>query len=239
MDKIKFMKTKIAIFLFFLPIIGKSQIYGLGFQANLGVPVFDLSEEVGGLVFPEFNTLGIYEFPNIPIEVGLSIGYGVYNTSLEKRTDLYPGYSDELRLRRNNNLLTIMAIFRYFPEVNWKTVLPFFEIQAGANYFYTRYKIRETRFEEPIEDGGDFSDWVGALRFGGGVKIPFQNSDLGYFEFKIVYHESGKVEFLRKNDTQYFPDQGNGEFVYNPVSSPIKMIQPGIGVVIYMNQGYD
>jgi hypothetical protein len=230
------MKTNITLILILLPFIAKSQNFGLGFQSNFGIPVLDLKEEVGGLVFPEFNTLGIYDFPFAPIELGLSIGYGVYNSSLEKRRDLYPGFTDELRLRRNNNLLTIMAVFRYFPEVKWKTILPFFEIQAGANYFFTRYKIRESRFEEPIEEGRDFSDWVSAFRFGGGLKIPFKNPDMGYFDIKIIYHESGKVEFLRKNDTQYLPDQGNGEFVYSPVSSPIQMIQPGIGVVLYMHQ---
>ncbi|MFD2202215.1 hypothetical protein [Shivajiella indica] len=229
------MRIKIAILLFLLPLAGKSQFFGLGFQTNLGIPVLDLRDEVGGLVFPEFNTLGIYKFTTIPIEVGLSVGYGVYNTSLEKRRDLYPGYNDELRLRRNNNLLTVMGMFRYFPEVKRTAILPFIEIQAGANYFYTRYKIRESRFDDPIEEGRDFSDWVAALRFGGGLKIPFKKAESGYFEFKILYHESGKVEFLRKNDTQYLPDQGDGEFVYSPISSQIKMIQPGIGVILYMN----
>jgi hypothetical protein len=230
------MKIQIAILLFFIPFAVKSQFYGIGFQTNLGIPVSDLRAAVGGLVFPEFNTLGVYKFSSVPIEAGISIGYGIYSTSLEKRTDLYPGYTDEVRLRRNNNLLTIMSIFRFSPEVKWTSILPFIELQAGTNYFFTRYKVRESRFDETIEEGRDFSDWVGALRIGGGIKIPFQKQEMGYFEFKILYHESAKVKFLRKNDTQYLPDQGDGEFVYTPVNSEIKMIQPGIGVVIFMDK---
>jgi len=230
------MKIQIAILLFFIPFAVKSQFYGIGFQTNLGIPVSDLREEVGGLVFPEFNTLGIYKFSSVPMEAGLSIGYGIYSTSLEKRTDLYPGYTDEMRLRRNNNLLTIMSIFRFSPEVKWTSMLPFFELQAGANYFFTRYKIRASRFEETFEEGRDFSDWIAALRIGAGIKIPFQKPEIGYFEFKILYHESAKVKFLRKNDTQFLQDQGDGEFVYSPVNSEIKMIQPGIGVVLYMDK---
>jgi len=68
-------------------------------------------------------------------------------------------------------------------------------------------------------------------RFGGGVKIPFKNRDMGYFEFKVLYHDSAQVEFLRKQDTEYLPDQGEGEFVYSIQRSPITMIQPGIGII--------
>ena len=203
-----------------------------GFQANAGIPVRELRDKVGHIVFPEYTFVTLYTFPYQPIEVGLSIGYGIYGTKLEKRTDLYQGFTDEFRLRRNNNLLTLMGVFRYNPEVSWK-VQPFLEAQAGANYFYTRFKIRESRFEDPIEEGMDFKAWVMAFRFGGGIKIPFKNKDLGFLEFKVLYHDSGPVEYLRRQDTRYLPDKGTGEFVYTPQRSTINMIQPGIGLFLF------
>lgn len=207
-----------------------------GIQANAGIPVRELKEKVGNIVFPEYTFVTLYSFPYRPIEVGLSIGYGIYGTKLEKRTDLYQGFTDEYRLRRNNNLLTLMGVFRYNPEVSWK-FQPFLEAQAGANYFYTRFKIRESRFEEPVEEGMDFKAWVMAFRFGGGIKIPFKNKDLGYFEFKVLYHDSGPVDYLRKQDTEYQPDKGDGEFVYSPQRSTINMVQPGIGLVLFTDFG--
>jgi hypothetical protein len=215
-----------------------SAIYGqdilYGFQANAGIPVRELRDNVGNIVFPEYTFIALYSLPYRPIEVGLSIGYGKYGTKLEKRTDLYPGFNDELRLRRNNNLLTLMGVFRFNPEVNWK-VEPFIEAQLGANYFYTRYKIRESRFDDPLEEGMDFKAWVMAYRVGGGIKIPFKNREIGFLEFKCLYHDSGPVQFLRRQDTEFRPDQGDGEFVYSPQRSAINMVQPGIGIVLYAN----
>jgi hypothetical protein len=54
---------------------------------------------------------------------------------------------------------------------------------------------------------------------------------MGHFEFKVLYHDSGPVDFLRKQDTKYLPDQGEGEFVYTPQRSAITMVQPGIGFI--------
>lgn len=218
------------------PCISYAQYFSTGFQANLGVPIGELRDVMQGSVFPEYTMSFYYRFPFKPIEVGFGVGYGKYGTEVEKRSDLYPGFTDELRLRRNNNLLTLMGIFRYNFESE-KRIIPFIEAQIGANYFYTRYKIRETRFEEPIEDGMDFSDWVLGYRFGGGLKYPFKNRDLGHVEFKVLYHDSGPVEFLRKQDTEYRPDQGDGEFVYSPQKSVIHMIQPGIGLVFFLDSG--
>lgn len=227
----------IGIFLLFTSALHAQDIL-FGFQANAGIPVRELREKVGNIVFPEYTFVTLYSFPFRPIEVGLSIGYGRYGTKLEKRTDLYPGFSDEYRLRRNNNLFTLMGVFRYNPEVSWR-LQPFLEAQMGANYFYTRFKIRESRYYDPIEEGMDFDAWVMAFRFGGGIKVPFKNKELGFFEFKVLYHDSGPVDYLRRQDTEYQPDKGDGEFVYSSQRSTINMVQPGIGLVFFTDsRGY-
>ncbi|WP_009032823.1 hypothetical protein [Indibacter alkaliphilus] len=213
------------------------QQWGLGFQSNLGFPVGKLKEGSPGIVIPEFSTVGYYEFWNLPINLGLSIGYGIYGTELEKRRDLYAGFNDQLRLRRNNNSLTIMALFRYLPEVSWK-LKPFVELQGGTNYLYTRYKISESRFEEPIEEGRDHADWIGALRFGGGFKIPFKNPEFGFFEFKVIYQETKPVEYLRRGDVEFVPDRDGGQFNFQVRKSNFNFIQPGIGFVLYFHEEF-
>ena len=229
------MKRLIFICLFIITTsVSHAQYFSTGFQANLGVPVGELRDVMEGSVLPEYNMSFYYKFPLKPIEVGFGIGYGKYGTELEKRSDLYPGYSDVLRLRRNNNLLTLMGIFRYNFE-NDRNFQPFLESQIGANHFYTRFKIRESSFEEPIEEGLDLSDWVLGFRFGGGFKIPFKNREMGHFEFKVLYHDSGPVEYLRKQDTEYRASQGDGEFVYTPQKTTINLIQPGIGFVFMLD----
>lgn len=222
-------------FLLFFPVFLNAQNWGMGFEAGVGLPTGNLKEASSGTVFPELSTSLIYEFWNLPIDLGLSVGYGMYGTKLEKRTDLYRGFSDELRLRRNNNLLSIMGMFRYLPEVDWK-LKPFIELQGGTNYLYTRYKIRESRFEEPIEEDRDLANWIGAFRLGGGLKIPFKTPDDGFFQLKIMYQDTRRVEFLLKEGTKFDPEpKGGGTFSYQPVRSVLTWIQPSIGVVLYMN----
>lgn len=227
------MKTFGITCLLFLSISLSSfgQYWNYGFHTNVAWSVGELKENAGSIVFPEFGFSMGYRFFS-PLEVGINIGYSLYGTKLEKRTDLYPGFSDELRIRRNNNLVSLMPYLRYYIDKGQR-VHPFFEAQIGANHFYTRYTIREFQFEEPIEEGRDYSDWVMAYRFGGGIKIPFKKPENGHWELKLVYHDTGSVEFLRKQDTQYRADLGDGQFVYTPVRSTINLVHAGIGVVFY------
>lgn len=209
-----------------------AQNYAGGFHTSMGIPLGALKEKMGNTVFPEFNFLMYSHLINSPLDLGINIGYGVYGTKLEKRRDLYTGSTDELRLRRNNNLLSIMGLIRYnFNQITY--VIPFMEAQIGTNYLFTRYKISETRFSETMEEGRDFSNWVMAYRIGGGLKFPFKNKDLGHWEIKAIYQESSLANFLRKGDTIYNAD--SGEFEYNIQRSPINFIQPGIGVILFFN----
>lgn len=198
-------------------------------QGHGSTPVRELHQKVGGLFFPELTMGLLYQLPMKPVEVGFNIGYSVYGTKVEQRSDLFPGSTDRLRIRRNNNLLTMMGVFRYTFDLDAR-VVPFLEVQMGANYFYTRYKIRETIFDEPFEEGRDLGNWVLAYRGGGGVKIPFKNSDAGYFELRILYHDSGPVQFLRRQDTMFNP--AKNAFEYTPTRSPIHLLQLGFGVVL-------
>jgi hypothetical protein len=198
-------------------------------QGQGGTPVRELHQKVGGLFFPELTMGFLYQPPMKPVEVGINIGYSVYGTKVEQRRDLFPGSTDQLRIRRNNNLLTMMGVFRYTFDLDAR-VVPFLEVQMGGNYFYTRYKIRETIFDEPFEEGRDLGQWVLAYRGGGGLKIPFKKSDLGYFEFRVLYHESGPVRFLRRQDTIFNP--ATSVFEYTPTRSAIHLIQFGMGIVL-------
>ena len=198
-------------------------------QFNGGMPVRDLQNKVGTLFFPELNLAGYYQAPFKPIEVGINLGYSIYGKQVERRNDLFASSNQDLRIRRNNNLLTFMGVFRYTFELDAR-VIPFIEVQMGANYFYTRYKIRETRFAEPFEQGRDFSDWVLGYRGGGGIKIPFKNPQKGYSEIRLLYHESGPVSFLRRQDTSFDPNTRT--FDYHPTRSPFQLLQLGFGVVM-------
>lgn len=128
------MRRLLFLFFFISPFLkANAQDFIGGFRVKTNIPIGDFKAEAEGILLPELAFWANYQIPNSPLEVGLSLGYGIYGTRLEKRNDLNVGLNDELRLRRNNNTLTMMGVFRFFPEVYGK-VLPFIEGQAGGIY---------------------------------------------------------------------------------------------------------
>ena len=228
---------KFLIFVFLISNGALAQDFLWGLQYKLGIAVQDFKAESGNVQVPEFVFFSTYQIPKIPVEIGLSLGYGIYGTQLEKRRDLYVGFNDELRLRRNNNLFSAAGMFRFFPQVYGKA-FPFFEAQLGAVYAYSRFKIRETATTEPIEEGRDMGNWARMNQLGGGLLIPLGKSVNGNLEIKLMYQNTGRLEYLTKGDVRFRPDPDgrvNGEFEYFTRKSSLNMIQPSIGISFYVD----
>ncbi len=225
---------KTLFFLFFLLISSLSygQFFLGGGHLNGGISHGELKQETGSLFFPSLSAIVLYEFQTQPIQIGAEFSYGVYGSKLEKRTDLYPGFNDELRLRRNNNMTSGMAVIRYLPVVNTR-LTPFIEMQMGANYLYTRYKIRAAFDEEAIESGMDFQNWALAYKIGAGVQIPLDFNDNLVLELRANYQDGNSVRFLQRGDVTYLPDVDNGIFDYNVRRSKLQLITLSVGIVGY------
>lgn len=210
----------------------RAQFFIAGGHLNGGFPVSKLEKEIDKVFFPTISGILLYEFYNQPLQVGLELGYGIYGTKVETRDDFYPGLNDEFRLRRNNNYASGMAVFRFLPSMTSK-ITPFIEIQAGANYLYSRFKIRPSIFEETVEVGKDMEDWSFGYKVGGGLQFPIPSLDGGKIELRINYQNGSSIKFLTKPDTQYLPNQGDGEFEYSPRQSPLQLITASVGIVVY------
>jgi opacity protein-like surface antigen len=210
----------------------KAQFFIAGGHFKGGIPVSKLKQEVDKTFFPTLSGILLYEFYAQPIQAGLEVSYGIYGTKMEVRNDLYPGFVEDFRIRRNNNYTSGMAVFRYLPSMTSK-LTPFVEIQVGANYLYSRFKIRPTIFEDVVEAGKDMQDWAFAYKVGGGIQFPLPGIDGGKLELRINYQDGGTMRFLTKGDTNYLPDKGDGEFEYNPRNSPLQLITASVGIVVY------
>lgn len=211
--------------------LAQAQFFIAGGHLNGSISMAELREEAGGIFFPSISGFFLYEFESSPIQIGVDFGYGIYGSKLEKRTDLFPGFTDELRLRRNNNLVTGMVTMRYLPLVNTK-LTPFIETQFGANYLYTRYKIRATIDEEAFESDTEHSEWTLAYRVGLGVQIPMALwDDHIKLEIKTTYQSSNEIQFLTRGDVDYLPDEG--VFQYNYQRGPLQFLTFSVGFVVY------
>jgi opacity protein-like surface antigen len=224
-----------SLFLLFFLVYSASlhaQFFIAGGHFNGGFPVSKLKQEVDKTFFPTISGILLYEFYNQPLQVGLELGYGIYGTKVETRDDFYPGFNEEYRLRRNNNYTSGMLVFRFLPSMTSR-VTPFFEIQAGANYLYSKFKIRPSIFEETVEVGKDMEDWSFGYKIGGGMQFPIPGLDGGKIELRVNYQDGNSIRFLTKPDTQYLPNKGDGEFEYSPRQSPLQLITGSVGIVVY------
>lgn len=227
---------RISLSLIFL-LIGlttQAQFFIAGGHFNGGLANGRLKQETEGLFFPTFSGIILHEAQTAPVQLGIELGYGVYGSKMERRTDLYEGFSDELRLRRNNNIAMGMVILRYLPNPQGK-VTPFFEAKFGANYLYTRYKIRESILsEETLEAGKDLENWALTYGFGTGVQVPIPSSPGLVLEFKANYQTGPTTEFLTKGDATFDPlPNGGGTFDYQVRRSPLEMVTFSVGFLVY------
>jgi len=212
-------------------ICGTANAQGFIGTVNLkgGIPIGDFSNTVDDIIVPEISFLTMYQLREFPILVGMELGYARYGTNLTKRDDVPGAVNQSMRIRRNNNLLSLMGVIRFVPEVN--TLLkPFFEGQIGAYHPFTRVSIRETAFSEAFATGTEFLDWGLAYQGGGGFFISL-GKDV-FLEFKVNYVLTNRMDYLTKDDAVYLPD-GNVEFF--PRRSSFNMLQPSIGVSFFLD----
>lgn len=224
-------KLPLSLFLMLFGYSAGAQFWSAGGHFNGGLAQGELKKETGGLFIPTLSAILLYEAATAPIQFGFELGYGIYGSKMEKRTDLYAGFNDELRLRRNNNILTGMTVIRYQTNPLGK-IHHFIEAKFGANYLYTRYKIRETMFsEEALESDKDFENWTLSYSVGTGVQIPINPSGL-FLELKANYQTGNSVRFLTKGDTTYKPEPGGGgKFDYNYRRSPLDLLMFSVGLI--------
>lgn len=221
-----------SLILALFTLTAQAQVWSAGGHFNGGIAFGELQQETGGLFIPSLSGIFLYEARTAPIQIGLELGYGIYGSKMERRTDLYAGFSDELRLRRNNNIFTSMAVIRYQTNPLGK-VHHFIEAKFGANYLYTRYKIRESiAAEENIEAAKDLENWTLAYSLGTGIQIPISAEPGLYIELKANYQTSNDVRFLTKGDVTYKPfPEGGGNFVFEARRAPLQQVIFSVGLM--------
>jgi hypothetical protein len=224
-------KLSFFLFLILFGFTANAQFWSAGGHFNGGFAQGELKKETGGLFIPTLSGILLYEAATAPVQVGFELGYGIYGSKLEKRTDYYQGFNDKLRLRRNNNILTGMAVMRYQTNPLGK-IRHFLEAKFGANYLYTRFKIRDSIVsDEVIESDKDFENWTLSYSVGTGVQIPLNPSGL-FLELKGNYQTGNSVRFLTKGDATYKPEPGGGgTFDYNCRRSPLDLLMFSVGLV--------
>lgn len=214
------------------PILCLGQELSFGVEARANLPIRNFNQKLQANTFPEMAVFGLYKIPKLPVAAGLSVGYGIYGRLLEKRNDLYEGASKTLRLRRNNNLLSIKAHYRFYTP--WvKNEKLFIDAQLGVSHLFTRYLIRETLWSEPIEEGLDHASWTMAYGLGLGYKLPVAIKNKStHLEVKLMYQTSNPTRFLPKGAVNTTKNPGeDAVFNYSTQKASLEMLQIAIAIV--------
>ncbi|WP_194776341.1 hypothetical protein [Pararhodonellum marinum] len=228
------MKSTLLLCLSLLLGIGSAQaqyFFGAG-QLNYGIPTAKFRETSPQVVVPGLDLYVNYQIPKTPIELGISVGYSQYSTGVTEVVGIYDIPTQTYRERINHNLATFMGTFRFLPEVKSRTQ-PFFEAQAGLFMSYSRFKVRESRFEEVLDSGTSIRDTAFGRSLGGGILIPLSPKNNTYLELKVLYFRTGELEYLTQKDINYSPDY---DIEFSARKSPFDMVRPSIGINIWLNE---
>lgn len=212
-----------------LPSFGQ-QVSG-SLQMDAGLAMGEFRHVAGRLIVPQISLNGMYGIPKTPLEIGASIGYGRYGTALTRSRNVFSVVDQNFRIRRNNNLVNLTGVIRMVPDFNIG-IRPFLEGQLGVMHTYTRSSVRENRLADPIASGTEKYDWAGIYRLGGGVMVPLTGGKDTFLEFKVLYVNTGEMDYLTKSDAHYSPDGDLGLMVRR---SPFTMLQPGISFRYYFD----
>lgn len=191
-----------------------------GLNLEVGIPAGDFRNntkaEGYGFGFGTYIPLA----PERRVSVGAEINYEIYGKHI------FTIDGETLSLVVNNNMLMVHGLARVRPWSGART-LPFFEFLYGFKYLYTRSKIKDDLFGEPISTNTDFRDI--ALSYGGSAGIQIDMGDKVDLEFRLVYLKGGKADYL---DAPSIENNRDGTFSFEPKRSYTDMVVVKVGVVM-------
>lgn len=108
-------------------------------------------------------------------------------------------------------------------------ISPYVNGSFGIAWFYTNSSISGDDDWEPDFNTVNHSDWVTALRVGGGMRFALGSGGRFKLDVGAQYHRNGVAEYLRKGDILDHPD---GSITLFPQRTEANMVVFDVGVSI-------
>jgi opacity protein-like surface antigen len=160
------------------------EIWGGGFSLDVAVQLKDSHFHIGGL----------FDF----IRYGSEVRDGYHGPDL-----------GDVRVRRNNELMSLLGFIRIKPPVSGK-VQPYVDFLGGFNYIFTRSNYRDSSLDEPFDSVLDLNDFTLSFGSGGGIEI-FLNDIIGLdLSFRAL--RSSRAKYLTPQSVTYNTDENYYEF---------------------------
>lgn len=116
-------------------------------------------------------------------------------------------------------------------------VEPYVNATGGFSYFATTSSLSGTHDSESFAETRNFSDFVGALAFGGGIRAGVSGGRTPvWLDLGVRYHRNGVAEYLREGD---IVDEPDGSITIYPNRSQANLVTYSLGVSVGIPRGGD
>ena len=164
----------------------------------------------------------------VPVYVGLELGYAVMGSTTQYFYDPYLGFYDEYAVTASSNIFSIQLKLRVQPTKN-VAVRPFAEGLIGWNDFFSTVNVeRQTYYRPDYNDSyGNSSEAQWAMTYGGagGLNIRLKKTGDQWLELKTAYMIGRKTMYL--TDPRIM---SNGQVYFDQKESETNMIIPQVGI---------
>ena len=174
--------------------------------------------------------LGVLYNPseNLPLYIGLELGYQVMGQENSSFYSTYFGFTDEYRISATNNVFTALVNLRFQSNKKTVAVKPFAEALFGANDFFSTTTVeRETYNSSGTISNSSSSKARWAMSYGGSVGLDIRLDKKGTVGLEL------RTSYLKGAHTKYLTDpiiDNAGYVSYAEKESETDMIVAQIGI---------
>ncbi|MBT8337316.1 MAG: hypothetical protein KJO11_11985 [Gemmatimonadetes bacterium] len=171
-----------------------------------------------------------------PLALRLDGGFMIYG---HERRDLCFPVPVGCRIGIDLNTYNTIAFLGVGPELAGPgPVSPYINGTFGLTWFYTNSSLSGDDDWDEDFNTVNYSDWVTALRVGGGVRFTIAGAPWRPVQLDIgaQYHRNGVADYLREGDIVDLPD---GSIELYPIRSETNMVVFNVGVALPIGGGGD
>ncbi|MGK0488688.1 MAG: hypothetical protein ACJAXB_001873 [Candidatus Endobugula sp.] len=201
----------------------------LGFNLNGFIPVGELKKDSPEIWGGGFSVDFAAQMKDSPIHLGGLMSVTRYGSEVRKG-DHGPNLRD-VRVRRNNELISMLGFIRLKPTVSG-SFQPYADFLTGFSYIFTRAHYRDNSLNEPFDSVMDINDFVFNYGAGGGIEIFIDE----YISFDISLRalRSSRANYLTSESVAY--DIDNEVYHMEIRRSRFNHVTIGFGIKILFSE---
>lgn len=222
----RFLKSYLLVFLFFIPIKVNAQSSDVDFNVLFGSPQNDFRNNLDRNAFG-LNGSYAYQIPNTSIHLGAEMGFMTYGQDTRKEAFSLTIPDVSVEVKTDYNIATGHLFLRY--EFNSGLIKPYLDGLIGLQYLFTNTTISDfDTGNDPIASETNFDDTAFSYGYGGGLKfsVAEQNGSPIFINLKIRYLQGNEAAYLQPGSII----RDSGQLRFDEATSSTDLLTIHLGV---------